>query len=1703
MPSVTDLIEWRNQAAAAEHDAQEADTRAQAASSELAALEPKRTAAATRLNDAQATLAAVQQAIADLPQAQAAAASAAQALADVNAQLAEVDARIAAIEAEIEQLRQGGQRIPPGLTLSLRQLQQTRGTLEQRQQRAGESDEQARERVARLQAQAAQLPAVQAAVDAASTELAALDQQRASLALTIRAATTAAGRLRARAQKLRTDLQGALDGLFAGLRTDVPIVLLPVRLETRFRRSQSPRVPSELLIRVYPDDIHRDTHEPGLTMEEERWGKHFWRETWRAGRAAPSDPAYASRRAQELSAWRQLATRFGAARAAYVAHRLTPSNDGARPAATNLNANVPLAVEPQFDGTLTRRTVSWTRAAQARGLPDRWLAIASRAGTPDRTLWGDLIPTVLPTGPDPSAAPPSGNDPQPAVPVDPGMRWMVDFAAAERVGMALRMTLTPDEAANGFDRLMVVGVKGTLADPQDGARELRALLEAHRFTWGCGFVPQGTPTNNSDGVAAGYSREDVGFERSFALEREARALTADADGTLAAAALGLAATDVAPLTYADGYDQRDAANFNRVLWPVTLGYFLRQFLNEVLPGPDHEAWRTYFVERVRARGPLPALRIGRQPYGLLPVTALDRVVTDRPDLVQLLRALRDVWRASVNDVARAGRSNQVGRDLVEILGAAPMSMSYTVRWARGPRFFDLFWALPGQQINPTTLATARQTLRANLLAVLQRYGLSEGASTRLLATTFAPVALPWNGPLVEATEPSDTEPLRHNYLRLFADNKISLSEIHDDGALAAPPGTTAPLLYRLLRHATLLAYADEALRAWTPSTLVVAAPWFEPELVDMDRPLNEDRPGDPFKTPTFWRALQVVRGGAAESDGDRLRHAGLAVNSTLRDFLVSLAAIAELPTAALARLLGETLDLASHRLDAWITSVATNRLAQLRAAQPAGLYLGGYAWVENLRPRQAAPLSDGYVHAPSIAQATTAAVLRSGYLAHRDQSAGAQLALDLSSRRVRLAERLLDGVRQGQPLGALLGYMFERSLHERGVTLNRFIAPLRQLAPLVKPLAPVPVGEPLSAVAADNVVDGLKLVELHRQSQIPFNLLNPNNDERTALDAAFGEIVDAVDAIGDLAIAEGVHQAVQGNYLRAGASLDAISRGETPTERQFVPTPQSGVAFTHRVAMLFNTGAAGPTTWNRKRARAVAEPVLNGWAEQLLGPPERVMCKAAFFRAGRDPMTAAPDKTIDLFFSDLRLCALDVVYAAAVTEQSQQTDVELQLARIALTKKPATLAAFDVTLRLMFARTADMVGDSLTFPDVFELARVARELIGNGRPLDARDLAGVGMVAEPGTAVDPSRVQDVTALWTTAKNALHTLFDVTDRALLDRLEKPPFDLPSRLVGVRVNLLDLADLPRRVELVDAAMALEWPDAGRFQNLRDALDAFAAFAVRGAVPSALAGKSSDVRRDLVLQATQVWAQVRAIDSALTALSAARPADAAARFALLFGEGFRVLPSFTPDRASDIAAAQQRRVAAGDAEPEVLAPWLHTSARVRDGVRRLTAALTYTELAGTANDMRLAAAQYPFGANDRWNAPVGPAAAIGGTSLVMYAPSALDFSHDCAGLLVDEWVEVVPNPAMQTALAFHYDAPGAQAPQAVLLAVPPDPTTRWDVATLAAVVTETVELSKLRAVDYDALTDLGHFLPAVLVANNTGGDPHGDTVSSDLNG
>ena len=172
---------------------------------------------------------------------------------------------------------------------------------------------------------------------------------------------------------------------------------------------------------------------------------------------------------------------------------------------------------------------------------------------------------------------------------------------------------------------------------------------------------------------------------------------------------------------------------------------------------------------------------------------------------------------------------------------------------------------------------------------------------------------------------------------------------------------------------------------------------------------------------------------------------------------------------------------------------------------------------------------DGYIVSPSLHHATTAAVLRSGWLAHSQREA---FAVNLTSKRVRTALRLLDGIRSGQTLDAVLGYRFERGLHD--LSLDHLIPAFRDKYPLAPMVDSTAIGttEAKSVISARNVVDGLAL----SRDQGKFDAVDPpvavGTDIGTIRQLIAG-LTDTIDAVGDLMLAESVHHIVGGNPLRA------------------------------------------------------------------------------------------------------------------------------------------------------------------------------------------------------------------------------------------------------------------------------------------------------------------------------------------------------------------------------------------------------------------------------------------------------------------------------------------------------------------------------------------------------------------------------------------
>jgi hypothetical protein len=171
-----------------------------------------------------------------------------------------------------------------------------------------------------------------------------------------------------------------------------------------------------------------------------------------------------------------------------------------------------------------------------------------------------------------------------------------------------------------------------------------------------------------------------------------------------------------------------------------------------------------------------------------------------------------------------------------------------------------------------------------------------------------------------------------------------------------------------------------------------------------------------------------------------------------------------------------------------------------------------------------------------------------------------------------------------------------------------------------------------------------------------------------------------------------------------------------------------------------------------------------------------------------------------------------------------------------------------------------------------------------------------------------------------------------------------------------------------------------------------------------------------------------------------------------------------------------------------------------RVREGAQRLGDLLLYADALGGVDPARFEVAQLPVTNGERWLALpfAGGNPPAGKVSVVAHLPAGTpDPTRKFAGLIVEQFTEVLPAPAKTTGLALHYDQPNAAPPQAIVLAVPPRPDEDWTLDKLRDVVLDTLDLAKIRMVDLDALQEAGQFVPATFLGFNA----KGVTVATDF--
>ena len=1204
------------------------------------------------------------------------------------------------------------------------------------------------------------------------------------------------------------------------------------------------------------------------------------------------------------------------------------------------------------------------RIGRITGLPDRVAVFAQQKGTLSLLAEGRDIPANNDWGAGLVSYSPASLD---------DTAWISDFDSALDLGMGVKLQSEEQvKQALEADWLICVGLSG-----ENGAKTLTHLLQDKIAGGGFELLAQDTPTNNTPNALAGAQAGDTAQEQLAAHtqlefdELRDKGLGID----LLAGALGLDRSTLAHAKGAQEAGHLDAAAMIRLIGPALMDGSLAA--TSQMNNVSDVAFIELLARHVQARGLLPSLRIGTSAYGILPVT--------------------DDYPTPAGNYALSSVEADY-QDFIRFYGAGVRSLMAATSEATTLRM---------EPDDPDASEKLTDILQSS--RVSRRLDVAEEGEEDVAGLGC---------PYVEGPAQSQTPAA---YLRDLAIRPVR------DFIVPDASNDSWPLLYRLAHLSIIRNREMEVLRGSPGFTgrgnlRKVQGNWMNSLTSAQRDAIFQSRVYSVERFSTVPNAqMPLIPNGKLPL----LK----AVNSRMNDALVRLRAVALRPdgTAQLETLLMEVIDLFQHRLDAWMTGLASVRLEQLRKDHPkTGLKLGYYGMVGRLRSTSATAPSDGYLQAPSQGQAVTAAILRSAFLRNRAEGA---FEIDLSAKRTQRALRLMDHIRHGIALPECLGLRGERFLRDR--MKSAVIYELREAFPLENPDVD---GEGRRGGTGTRCFDGLKLLEASDAKL---------SDDQRGLKAA---LYDDLDALSDLVVAEAVHHRASGAADVASAWLRVLSGGPIPHRPEFLRTYRSGHASDYRVTLVL---PQVPPAQEGSPLR-LAEYGLAGFMDQSL--PDLAQAEAlAEVRAG----DALVHRVVIALGKDLALDAITIgklgleplmrrlkAHAIADLHAKMPLD-EMRKRGWTLDEDGAKAAGLRVELTL-----DDTQGDMARAAELWQIAHA-------GQPLSAGDLANAADPAHPlDEAAHIAALQGAAAdLWARAERLLAHAQGARDTyaKLVRRIFKA---IAERYGQAEVRFGDDERLDQKLRAY-------------VTELHGALGVLERLHLDGAMRRPAAKRLTE---DMVAQESALRGTLDQLDSRIAALRAAlgqrvtdarslsdARADLNAAIAALQGisgqEALAVFPVFAkaPALAPLLTAAQPPATALG--------PW----PRYRGKLARLLAGLHSGHQAyavhpdATANDT---ADEAP----DRRPESDAPRAYHRGLFL---SPAGDIAATTISGIVVDEWVETRPSRQQDAAIALNYDSPQAEAPNCLVLAVPEDPfAPHWDHARAARMVGLTLDLMKLRA-------------------------------------
>lgn len=713
---------------------------------------------------------------------------------------------------------------------------------------------------------------------------------------------------------------------------------------------------------------------------------------------------------------------------------------------------------------------------------------------------------------------------------------------------------------------------------------------------------------------------------------------------------------------------------------------------------------------------------------------------------------------------------------------------------------------------------------------------------------------------------------------------------------------------------------------------------------------------------------------------------------------------------------------------------------------------------------QSAVNSDGFIHAPSTAHATAAAILRAGYLNHRSDEKTALVSLQLNSPRVRKALQLLEGMQQGAHISELLGYYFERLLHENNQ--DSFLYNLRAAFPLKRAQA---AGE--KTPSPMTTIDGMALLEARRANPGGW-LMNVSGiypTDHFMITQTVLKLEDYLDALGDLLLAESVYQTANGNTDRAAAALRLLSEGTQGVTPDFMHTPVKGSTITHRVGVVL-TQPLSNTNWQGWRTsgglRSLLCPGINYWLSRQLPLPERIAITVTL-----------PDKRKSkIRLSEMNMDPIDLVYALPASfAQAEQSPLALYVQSAIHQKNgPKFLSAKEKLIVDLKDRSLH-TDTELTIFEISGLVAALRKMIGECRPLSANDF----LLPDKSAAANDRT--DATRLNASMKKG------ILDNTAIAKIPQTLRDQASKLnTAIQQKQAESVLQPLASALMQTLLAA-------WQQGVETSGTGGIFYLEQESCAQLVQRALDTAAVLESSLGRARALMTAIPASLTGEPLFNSLQEAG--ASLFGGNIRLLPDVVLENAVEVETCYRNEALIENAGDDVIERWMREAVLVRHPLRvyrrsaLLSEALSPEKIRAPFNVF-----QFPF-FKDRKQAWAGEKMAEGTppeqrpvVSLLLELPAAYDAGKMYAGLIIDEWPEWIPERTADTGVAFQYNQPNTEPPQTMLLAVSPVEGGNWKWEHLVGAVNDALDLSKKRLITptniRDSNTGLNHMLPAILL-------------------